>query len=150
MQPLRKIVWSILQFSRSVMSNSFATPWTAAHQDSLSITNSGSLLKLKSNELVIPSNHFILYRPLLPPSVFPSIRVFSNESVLCIRWSKYWSIGQSIGTVVLEKTLDSPLDCREIQHAHSKGDQSWKDWCWNWNSNTLASSCEELTHWERP
>ena len=70
----------------------FATPWTAARQISLSITNSWSLFKLMSSELVIPSNHLILCRPLLlPPSIFPSIRVFSHESVLCIRWPKYWS-----------------------------------------------------------
>ena len=70
----------------------FATPCTAAPQASLSITNSQSLLKLMSIELVMPSNHLILCRPLLLlPSIFPSIRVFSNESVLLIRWLKYWS-----------------------------------------------------------
>ena len=70
----------------------FATPWTAACQASLSITNSRSLPKLMSTELVMPSNHLILCHPLLlPPSIFPSIRLFSNESVLCIRWPKYWS-----------------------------------------------------------
>ena len=70
----------------------FATPWTAAHQASLSITNSWSLLKLMSIELVMPSNHLILCRPLLLwPSIPPSIRVFSNESVLHIRWPKYQS-----------------------------------------------------------
>ena len=75
----------------------FANPWTAAHQASLSITNSHNLLKLKSIESVVPSNHLILcHPPLLPPSVFPSIRVFSNESVLCIRWTKYWSFSFSI------------------------------------------------------
>ena len=80
-----------VQFSRSVVSDS-ATPWTAAHQASLSITNSWSLLKLMSIALVRPSNHLILCRPpLLPPSIFPSIRVFPNESVLCIRWPKDWS-----------------------------------------------------------
>ena len=69
-----------------------ATPWTAACQASLSITNSCSLLKLMSIETVIPSNHLILCHPLLLlPSIFPSIRVFSNESVLCIRWPQYWS-----------------------------------------------------------
>ena len=68
----------------------FATPWTAARQASLSITNSQSLLKLVSIESVMPSNHIILCRPLLlPPSIFPRIRVFSNESALCIRWPKY-------------------------------------------------------------
>ena len=75
----------------------FATPWTAARQTSLSITNSWSWLKLMSIESVMPSNHLILCRPpLLPPSVFPSIRVFSNESVLHIRRPKYWSFSISI------------------------------------------------------
>ena len=74
----------------------FATPWTAARQASLSITNSWSLLKLMSIESVMPSNHLILCCPLLPPSIFPSIRVFSNESVLHIRWPKYWSFSFSI------------------------------------------------------
>ena len=74
----------------------FATPRTAARLASLSITNSWSLLKLMSIELVMPSNHLILCHPLLLlPSVFPSIRVFSNESVLCMRWSKYWSFSFS-------------------------------------------------------
>ena len=74
----------------------FATPWTTAHQTSLSITNSQSLLKLMSIELVMLSNHLILCHPLLlPPSIFPSIRVFSNKSVLCIRWPKYWSFSFS-------------------------------------------------------
>ena len=72
------------------------TPWTAARQASLSIANSQSLLKLMSIESVMPSNHIILCHPLLLPSVFPSIRVFSNESVLCIRWPKYWSFSFSI------------------------------------------------------
>ena len=75
----------------------FATPWTAAHQASLSITNSWSLLKLMSIELLMPSNHLILCRPLLLlPSIYPSIRVFSNESVLHIKWPKYWSFSFSI------------------------------------------------------
>ena len=70
----------------------FATPWTAAHQASLSITNSWSLPRLMSIELVMPFNHLILCHPLLlPPSIFPSIRVFSNESTLRMRWPKYWS-----------------------------------------------------------
>ena len=72
------------------------TPWTAAHQASLSITNSWSLLKLTSVESVMPSNHLILCRPLfLPPSIFPSIRVFSSESVIPIRWPKYWGFSFS-------------------------------------------------------
>ena len=75
----------------------FATPWTAAHQASLSITNSWSLLKLLFIRSVMPSNHLMLCHPLLLlPSVFPSIRVFSNELALCIRWLKYWSFSFSI------------------------------------------------------
>ena len=75
------------------------TPWTAAWQTSLSITNSWSLLKLMSIESVMPSNHLILCHPLLlSPSIFPSIRVFSNESVLHIGWLKYWSFSFSIST----------------------------------------------------
>ena len=77
----------------------FATPWTAARQAFLSITSSWSLLKLMSTESVMPSNHLILSCPLLLlPLVFPSIRVFSNESVLCIRWLKYWSFSFSISS----------------------------------------------------
>ena len=73
------------------------TPWIAAHQTSLYITNSLSLLKFMSMESVMPSNHLILCRTLLlPPSIFPSIRIFSNKSVLCIRWPKYWSFSFSI------------------------------------------------------
>ena len=91
--------WMYQDFISSVQSLSgvqlFATPGTAAHQASLSITDSRSLLKLKSIESVMPSNHLVLCRPLLPPSVFPSIRVFSNESVLCIRWPKYYSFSIS-------------------------------------------------------
>ena len=75
----------------------FVTLWTAAHQASLSITNSQSSLKLLSIESVMPSNHLILCNPLhLPPSIFPSISVFSNESVLLIRWPKFWSFSFSI------------------------------------------------------
>ena len=75
----------------------FATPWTAARQASLFITKSWSLLKLMSMELVMPYNHLILCHPLcLLLSIFPSIRVFSNESVLCIRWPKYWNFSFSI------------------------------------------------------
>ena len=85
-----------IQFSCSVMSDS-TTPWTAAHQVFLSITNSQSLLKLISIELVMPSNHlFLCHSFLLLPSNFPSIRVFPNESVLLIRWPKYWRFSFSI------------------------------------------------------
>ena len=77
----------------------FATPWTAAHQASLSITNSGSLLKLMPIVSMMPFNHLILCCPfLLPTSIFLSIRVFSNESVLPIRWPKYWSFSFSISS----------------------------------------------------
>ena len=74
----------------------FATPWTTAHQAFLSITHSQSLLKLMFIESVMPSNHLILCHPLLLPSIFPSIRVFSDESVLHIRWPKYWSLSFNI------------------------------------------------------
>ena len=85
----RKTISSVQSLSHSQL---FVTPWTAAHQSSLSITNSWNLLKLMSIESVMPSNHLILCHPLLLlPSVFPSIRVFSNESVLRIRWPEYWS-----------------------------------------------------------
>ena len=100
--------WMYQDFISSVQSLSgvqlFATPGTAAHQASLSITDSRSLLKLKSIESVMPSNHLVLCRPLLPPSVFPSIRVFSNESALHIRWPKYWAMlpkPQDIGVIVM-------------------------------------------------
>ena len=81
----------------------FATPYTAAHRASLSITNSQSLLKLMSIKSVMPSNHHILcHSLLLPPSIFPSIRVFSNNSVLHIRWPNYWSFSFSISPSKLE------------------------------------------------
>ena len=86
---------SVQQLSRARL---FATPWTAAHQASLSITNSQSLLKLMPIELGMPSNHLIFCHPLLLPSIFPSIRVFSNESVRCIRWPNYWSFSLSISS----------------------------------------------------
>ena len=85
---------SVQSFSRVQL---FATPWTAAHQASLSITNTRSLLKLMSIKSVMPSNHLILCHPLLLlPSIFPSIMVFSNESALRIRWPKYWSFSFNI------------------------------------------------------
>ena len=102
-----KFSFFMAEFSSVVQSLShvqlFATPWTAAGQASLSITNSRSLLKLMSIESLMPSNHLILCHGgwqegdlLLLPSIFPSIRVFSNESVLHIRWPKYWSFSISI------------------------------------------------------
>ena len=118
---------SSVQFSHSVMSNS-VTPWTAAHQASLSITNSRSSLKLMSIESVMPSNYLIFCHPLLLlPSIFPNIRAFSNESALLIRWPKYWSFSFSItlpnniqgwfplGSPIVPGTLKSLL-----QHHSSK------------------------------
>ena len=92
-----KQAFSTVQFSHLVVSDSLRTPRTAAHQASLTITNSRSLLKLMSVESVMPSIHLILCRPLLlPASIFPSIRGFSSESVLRIRWPNYWSFNFSI------------------------------------------------------
>ena len=112
--------FSSIQFSGSVMSNS-ATPWTVACLASLSITNSQSLLKLKSFKLVMPSNHLILCYPLLLlPSIFPSIRVFSNESALHIRWPKYWSFSFSISLPVNIQDL-FPLGLTGLISFLSKG-----------------------------
>ena len=92
---MNSFMYMSVQFSLSVMSNS-ATPWTVACQASLSITNFWSSLKFMSIESVVPSNHLIFSHPLLLlPSVFPSIRVFSSESALCIRWQKFWSFSIS-------------------------------------------------------
>ena len=131
-----------MAFINSVLSFSpvwlFETPWTAARQASLSITNSQSLLKFISIESVMPSNHLILCCPLLfLPSIFPSIRVFSNESALHIRWPKYWSFSFSISPsseysglnsfrmdwfdlLVVQGTLKSLL-----QHHRSKASVLW-------------------------
>ena len=112
----------------------FVTPWTAARQASLSITNSRSLSRLMSIESVMPSNHLILCRPLLlPPSIFFNIRVFSNESVLCIRWPKYWSFSFNISPSNEHSGLNSfRIDWLDVltvqgtlksllQHHNSKG-----------------------------
>ena len=116
----------------------FATPWTAAHQASLSIANSWSLLKLMSIESVMPSNHLILCRPLLLLlSIFPSIRGFSNESVLHIRWLNYWSFSFSISPSNEYSGLISfRMDCLDLlavqgtlksllQHHSSKASILW-------------------------
>ena len=110
-----------VQFSSVTQSRQLATPWTAAHQASLSITNLQSLLKFMSIESVMPSNHLILCLPFFcPPSIFPSIRVFSSESVLHIRWPKYWSFSFSISSAAAATaakwpqsclTLCDPMDC---------------------------------------
>ena len=109
------------------------TPWTAAHQASLSISNSRNLLKLMSIASLMPSNHLILCRPLLlPPSIFPSIRFFSNESVLHIRWPNYWSFSISISPsnkykglisfridkldlLAVQGTLESVFQCHSLK-----------------------------------
>ena len=100
------------------------TPRTAARQASLSITSSRSSLKLVFMESVMPSSHIILCRPLLPPSVFPSIRIFCNESVLCNRWPEYWSLSFSIspsseysGLISLNGLVGSPCSPRDSQES---------------------------------
>ena len=124
----------LLFFSHSVVSDS-ATPWTAALQASLSITNSWSLLKLMSIELVTPSNHLLLCHPLLLlPPIFPSIRVFSNESALSMRWPKYWSFSISPSneySVLISFRIDW-LDrltvqgtFKSLQHHSSKASILW-------------------------
>ena len=134
---LTEITQTSVQFNRSVVSDS-ENPWTAARQASLSITNSQSLLKLMSIESMMPSNHLILCHPLLLlPSIFPSIRIFSTESVLHIRWPKYWSFSFNISPsneysglisfrmdwldlLVVQRTLKSLL-----QHHSSKASVLW-------------------------
>ena len=111
---------SVSQFSHSVMYDS-ATPWTAARQASLSITSSQSLLKLMSIKSVMPSNHLALCHPLLLlPSIFPSIRVSSSESVLLIRWSKYYSFSFSI-SLPMDIQDWSPLGLTCLISLQSKG-----------------------------
>ena len=114
-----------------------ATPWTTAHKASLSITNSWSLLKLMSIKSVMPFNHLILCRPLLLSSILPSIRIFSNESVLHIRWPKYWSFSNSISSSNKYLGLISfRMDCLDLlavqgtlksllQHHSSKASILW-------------------------
>ena len=94
----------------------FETSWTAAHQASLSLTNSRSLLKLMSIESVMPSNHLILCHPLLfVPSIFPSIRVFSSELILHIRWPKYWSFSFSISpSNEYSELISFRMDCLDL------------------------------------
>ena len=117
---INKIKLTSVQFSHSGLSNSLQPPRTAACQASLSIINSRSLLKLKTIELVMPSNYFILCHPLLlPPSIFPTIRVFSNESLLHIRCPKYWSFSFSMSPSIEYSGLISFridwLDLLEVQ-----------------------------------
>ena len=105
---------SPIQFSCSVVCES-TTPWIAAHQASLSITNSKSLLKFTSIESMMTSNHLTLCCPLLLlPSIFPSIRVFSNESALCIGWPKYWSFSFNISPSNEPPGLIIRMDCLDL------------------------------------
>ena len=114
------VIWCyVLKIFNSVQTLShiwlFVTPWTATCQASLSITNSRSLLKFMSIGLVLPSNHLILCHPvLLPPSIFPSIRVFSNESVLQIRWPKYWSFSFSISPNEYSRLISFRIDWLDL------------------------------------
>ena len=122
--PLRTALkqWLLgVQFSCSVVSDS-ATLWTAARQASLSIINSQSLLKLMSIESVMPSSHLILCHPLLrPPSIFPSIRVFSSESVLRIRWPKYWvTVGNWCINTGEKQTIQSRIWLHDFRTGHRK------------------------------
>ena len=128
---LNVIVIQLLSYVRL-----FVTPWTAVHQASLPFTISQSLLKLVSIELVTPSNHLILCHPLLLPSVFPSIRVFSDKLALCIRWPKYWSFSFSISPFNEYSGLISfRIDCFDLlavqglksllQHHSSKASGLW-------------------------
>ena len=130
--------FSSVQFSHSVISDS-ETPWTAACQASLSITNSWSLLKLMSIESVMPSNHLILcHSLLLLPSIFPNIRIFSNESVLCIGWPNYWTFSISpsneySGLISFRIGLFDLLAVQEtlntlLQHHSSKASYSGVFW----------------------
>ena len=111
----------------------FATPWIAAHQASPSITISWSSLRLTSNESVMPSSHLILCRPLLLlPPIPPSIRVFSNESTLRMRWPKYWSFSFSINLdILMQRMISGPLKCFFLSHL-------WNTWilCFAWELPT--------------
>ena len=117
----------------------FVTSRTAAHQASLSITISQSLLKLMLIESVMPFNYFIFCRPLLLPSIFPSLRVFSCESVLCIRWPKYWSFSFSLSPIDWLDLLAIQGTVKSFLQHHS------------WKASVLqcsAFSMVQLSHWD--
>ena len=140
----------------------FPTPWTAACQSSLSITNSRSLFKLISIELVMTFNHLILCHPLhLPPSIFSNIRVFSNESALCIRWPKYWSFSFNISPsneyprlisfrmywldlLSVQGTLKSLLQDHSSKHQFFGAQSSWQS---NSHIHTCTGKTIALTRW---
>ena len=123
----------------------FATPLTAARQASQSITNSGSLLKVRSIDSVMASKHLILCRPLLPPSIFPSIRVFSNESVLCIRWPEYWSFSFSISpSNEYSGRISFRMNCLDAQ---SVGLQNSKLMGLVWRFIKVTPAAVRAMHW---
>ena len=119
----------------------FVTPWTAPRLASLSITNSWSLLKLMSIELVMASNHLILCHPLLlPPSIFPSIRVFSKESVLGIRWSRYWSFSFSFSISPSNEysgLISFRIDWFDLLAVNAKAHPDFGGW---WTSGEVSGS----------
>ena len=125
----------------------FATPWTAAWQASLSITNSWNLLKLMSIEVVMPSKNLILCHPHLPPSIIPSIRVFSNESVLHIRWPKYWSLSFSISQVYIKRVInhDEVGFTQRMQDFSISANQSVWYTLTNWRIKTILNRKKKKT-----
>ena len=140
------LFWCSVQFRRSVVSDS-ATPWIAARQASLSITNSRSSPKLMCIESVMPSSHLILCRPLLLlPPISPSIRVFSNESTLHMRWPKYWSFNLSIslsnkhpGLVPLEWAGWVSLQSKGLSRVFSNTTvQKHQFWCYPWLDSVMS------------
>ena len=141
-KPTASIINSVQFLSHARL---FATPWTVARQASLSITNSWSLSKLTSIELVMPSHHLILCHPLLLPSIFPNIRVFSNESTLRSRWPKYWSFNFNISPSsehpgLITFRMDW-LDLLAEGEIIKKNSRSWKvcyDF-WSFSKNFLSS-----------
>ena len=132
----------LLLFSHSVMSDSLATPWTVAHQASLFFTISLSLLKLMSIEPVMPSSHLLLcHSLLLLPSIFPSIRVFSNELALCIRWSAYWSFSTSSSN---DCSGWFPLGLTGLISLQSKGLP------YRCNEKVMEETSVHITKWKKP
>ena len=126
----------------------FATPWTAARQASLSITNSWNLLKLMSIEPVMPSNHLILCYPLLLlPSIFPSIRVFSSESILRIRWPKYWNFSFSISpSNAYSELISFRIDCFDLLVGQGTLESSSTPQFKSISSSVFSFLCGQLSH----
>ena len=157
----------LLLFSHSVMSDSLATPWTVAHQASLSFIISLSLLKLMSIESVMPSSHLLLcHSLLLLPSIFPSIRVFSNELALFIRWSTYWSFSTSssnnysgwfplgVTGLISLQSKGLPYRCNEkVMEETSVHITKWKKPIWKasvlYDSNYICDILEKAKLWRQ-